>query len=155
MKDYKITKQSPFTPGTMVNPKDFVGREEIISDIIKYIPAIINGKNRNFYIVGNRGMGKSSLAYYLADLLKENYSIIPVYISNEGINDLNSLMFHLVQDLLNKIGNKNWADQMTFSTVINGRTNLLRVRTGRVDIEVHRSVDRRVAVGSHTANSAL
>jgi len=109
MKDYKITKQSPFTPGTMVNPKDFVGREEIIRNIIKYIPAVINGKNRNFYIVGNRGIGKSSLAYYLADLLKENYSIIPVYVSDDGINDLNSLMFHLVQDLLNKIGNKNWA----------------------------------------------
>ena len=112
MKDYKITRQSPFTPGTMVNPRDFVGREEIIKDIIKYIPSVINGKNRNFYIVGNRGMGKSSLAYYLADLLKENYSIIPVYISNEGINDLDSLMFHLVQDLLNKIGNKDWAGKI-------------------------------------------
>lgn len=109
MKDYKITKQSPFTPGTMVNTKDFVGREEIIKDIVKYIPAVIDGKNRNFYLVGNRGMGKSSLAYYLADLLKQNYSMIPIYISNEGINDLNSLMFHLVQDLLNKIGNKSWA----------------------------------------------
>lgn len=109
MKDYKITKQSPFTPGTMVDPRDFVGREDIIENIVKYIPTVISGKNRNFYIVGNRGMGKSSLSYYLASFLEENYSIIPIYISNEEINDLNSLIFHLVQDLLDKIGNKNWA----------------------------------------------
>lgn len=109
MKDYKITRQSPFTPATMVSPKDFVGREDILENIVKHIPTIISGKNRNFYLVGNRGMGKSSLSYYLADLLKEKYSIIPIYISNEGINDLNSLMYNLVQDLLNKIGNKSWA----------------------------------------------
>lgn len=115
MKDYKISRESPFTPGSIVNPKDFVGREDIISDIIKHVPTVMNGKNRNFYIVGNRGMGKSSLSYYLADLLKENYSIIPVYISNEGINDLNSLMFHLVQDLLNNIGNKSWAKKIVQS----------------------------------------
>ncbi|MBE6493551.1 MAG: hypothetical protein E7Z84_02940 [Methanosphaera stadtmanae] len=109
MKDYKITRQSPFTPGTIVDPKDFVGREEIIKNIVKHIPTVIRGKNRNFYIVGNRGMGKSSLSYYIADFLKENYSIIPIYISNEGIEDLNGLMFHLVQELLNNIGNKSWA----------------------------------------------
>lgn len=109
MKDYKITKQSPFTPGTIVDPKDFVGREDIIENIVKYIPTVISGKNRNFYVVGNRGIGKSSLSYYLASFLEENYSIIPIYISNEEINDLNSLIFHLVQDLLDKIGNKNWA----------------------------------------------
>lgn len=109
MKDYKITRQSPFTPGTIVDPKDFVGREEIIKNIVKHILTVIRGKNRNFYIVGNRGMGKSSLSYYIADFLKENYSIIPIYISNEGIEDLNGLMFHLVQELLNNIGNKSWA----------------------------------------------
>ncbi|MBQ6218750.1 MAG: ATP-binding protein [Methanosphaera sp.] len=112
MNDYKIIRESPFTPGTVVNPNDFVGREEIIENILRYVPTVINGKNRNFYIIGTRGMGNSSLSYYLADLLENNYSIIPICISNVGINDLNSLIYHLVKDLLNKIGNKNWAENI-------------------------------------------
>ena len=55
MKDYKITKQSPFTPSTIVNPNDFVGREDIIRSILNLIPSVVDGNNRNFYLVGYRG----------------------------------------------------------------------------------------------------
>lgn len=96
----------------MVNHHDFVGHEELIKNILKYIPTVLEGKNRNFYIVGSKGMGKSSLAYYLAYLLENNYSVIPIYISNEGINNLNSLIYHLMQNLLNKIGNKKLAEKI-------------------------------------------
>ena len=34
MSDYKLYKKSPFSPGNIVNPENFVGRENIIKNII-------------------------------------------------------------------------------------------------------------------------
>ena len=83
MKDYKITKASPFRPGNPVNPNDFVGHEELITDIIKRAGPILEGEVTNYYLVGNRGMGKTSISYYFSKILETKYNILPIYISNE------------------------------------------------------------------------
>ncbi|MBR0473130.1 MAG: hypothetical protein IJI98_10600 [Methanosphaera sp.] len=66
MKDYKITKTSPFRPGNRVNPEDFVGHEKLITDMIKRAGPILDGEITNYYLVGNRGMGKTSVSYYFS-----------------------------------------------------------------------------------------
>ena len=82
MSDYKLYKKSPFSPGDNVNHESFVGREKIVEGIIKYLPNIFDGENRHFYLVGNRGMGKSSLSDYLSYILEAKYDVITIKISN-------------------------------------------------------------------------
>lgn len=103
MSDYKLYKKSPFTPGNIVNPENFVGRENIIKNIIKYLPNIFEGQNRHFYLVGNRGMGKSSLSDYLSYILEAKYDVITIKISNEGVEDVNTLIIRIIESLLNNV----------------------------------------------------
>lgn len=103
MSDYKLYKKSPFSPGNIVNPENFVGRENIIKNIIKYLPNIFDGENRHFYLVGNRGMGKSSLSDYLSYILEAKYDVITIKISNEGVEDVNTLVVRIIESLLNNV----------------------------------------------------
>ena len=73
MQDYKLTRSSPFRPGIRVNTNDFVGHEELILDMIKLVNPLIEGEIINYYLVGNRGMGKSSLSYYFSEILEKKF----------------------------------------------------------------------------------
>ena len=103
MSDYKLYKKSPFSPGNVVNPENFVGRENIVNNIIKYLPNVFDGENRHFCLVGNRGMGKSSLSDYLSYILEAKYDVITIKISNEGVEDVNTLIVRLIEALLNNV----------------------------------------------------
>ena len=113
MKDYKITKASPFRPGNPVNPNDFVGHEELITDIIKRAGPILEGEVTNYYLVGNRGMGKTSISYYFSKILETKYNILPIYISNEWVSDLNTLIVQIIETILNTISDKKWSNRIT------------------------------------------
>lgn len=113
MKDYKITKTSPFRPGNHVNPEDFVGHEKLITDMIKRAGPILDGEITNYYLVGNRGMGKTSVSYYFSNILEKKYNILPIYISNKGISDLDTLIVQIVETILNKISDKKWSNKIT------------------------------------------
>lgn len=113
MKDYKITKTSPFRPGNRVNPDDFVGHEKLITDMIKRASPLLDGEITNYYLVGNRGMGKTSVSYYFSNILEKKYNILPIYISNEGVSDLDTLIVQIVETILNKISDKKWFNKIT------------------------------------------
>lgn len=112
MPDYKLTKSSPFRPGSRVNPNDFVGHEELIMNMVKMVNPLLEGEIVNYYIVGNRGMGKSSLSYYFSEVLEKKFNIMPIYISNEGVSDLNTLITKLIETLLNNFSNKKWSNKL-------------------------------------------
>ncbi|MBE6489229.1 MAG: ATP-binding protein [Methanosphaera stadtmanae] len=112
MSDYKLYKKSPFSPGNIVNPENFVGREIIIKNIIRYLPNIFDGENRHFYLVGNRGMGKSSLSDYLSYILEVKYDVVTVKISNEGVEDVNTLIIRIIEALLNNVRVESLKDKL-------------------------------------------
>ena len=112
MQDYKLTRSSPFRPGIRVNTNDFVGHEELIMDMIKRVNPLLEGEVVSYYIVGNRGMGKSSLSYYFSEILEKKFEIIPIHISNEGVSDLNTLIVQIIETLLNEISDKKWSKKI-------------------------------------------
>lgn len=72
----KLDKKTPFCPGNTVSYECFVGRKNIIDDIIKYLPTIYDGKNRHFFLVGKRGMGKSSLSSLIAFIMEKKIQYV-------------------------------------------------------------------------------
>lgn len=48
MSDYKLYKKSPFSPGNIVNPENFVGRENIIKNIINIFQTFLMEKIGTF-----------------------------------------------------------------------------------------------------------
>ena len=67
---------SPFADGSIVEPKDFVGRRDIIEKFEPYLKDSINGNPNYFLITGEYYIGKSSFLKYLSFHAKEKYKII-------------------------------------------------------------------------------
>lgn len=72
MADIQISsKESPFTPGRPVPVEYFVARRKEIERIERAIRQTLSGRNENIFITGERGIGKSSLAWYAHHLAEK------------------------------------------------------------------------------------
>ncbi|RLC44334.1 MAG: hypothetical protein DRH70_08920, partial [Candidatus Coatesbacteria bacterium] len=57
-----MKRESPFTPRYPVPNDLFVGREDIIRELLRYIRQAASGRQEHIFLVGERGIGKTSLA---------------------------------------------------------------------------------------------
>lgn len=60
-----MPRYNPFRPGSIVNPGMFSGRIPELLDLEKILFQTKNGNPQHFLIHGERGIGKSSLLFYL------------------------------------------------------------------------------------------
>jgi hypothetical protein len=58
-------KYNPFKPGSIVHPGMFAGRLNEINEIEKLLFQTRNGNSSSFVVHGERGIGKSSLLFYI------------------------------------------------------------------------------------------
>jgi len=87
-------KYNPFRPNSIINPGMFVGRIEEIRAIERCIFQTINGNPQHFLIQGERGIGKSSLLYYveriaegkIEPLIGGSFSLLTISIDLGGCN---------------------------------------------------------------------
>ncbi|MCL2116727.1 MAG: AAA family ATPase [Methanobrevibacter sp.] len=110
--DLENEKETPFQPGYPVNPEKFKGRVDIIENINRYLLKINKGEAQHFFVTGKRGMGKTSLATYINDLVKCKYKMIGVHIFNDGFHDVNSLIEEFIEKLLNEIESETWSQRI-------------------------------------------
>jgi len=73
-----LAKESPFTPGKPVPVEYFVARRKEIERLRRGIRQTLSGRNENIFITGERGIGKSSLAWY-AHHLAEKEGLLGAY----------------------------------------------------------------------------
>ncbi|GAI98671.1 unnamed protein product, partial [marine sediment metagenome] len=73
-------ENSPFTPGSPVPVELFVGRSEQIKELIKYAKEASFGKQENIFLIGDRGVGKSSLASFLRSLVSAKMDILGIHV---------------------------------------------------------------------------
>ena len=72
-----MTKEgSPFTPGTPVPKEYFIGRATEIERLSRAIRKVNAGKNANVFLMGERGIGKSSLANLIRKLGQKDCNFI-------------------------------------------------------------------------------
>ena len=101
-------ENSPFTPGSPVPVEFFVGRTEQIKELIRYIKQSANGKQENVFLIGSRGIGKSSLASFLLHFANNQENILGLHISLGRINTLEGMVRHILDQLLKEAQGKNW-----------------------------------------------
>ncbi|MDR0910990.1 MAG: KAP family NTPase [Methanobrevibacter sp.] len=105
-------KETPFQPGHPVNPENFKGRMDIIQNIIRYMPNVISGNAQHFFITGKRGMGKTSLANYVKQLVQKKFKMVGVHVTNDSLQDIESLISHVIEQLLNEIESETWSKKI-------------------------------------------
>ena len=108
----EMIKESLFQPGQPVSPDRFKGREDIINEIIKYFPSINSGNPHHFFILGKRGMGKTSLANFISDIAYKNFSMITAHIMNDGVHSIDELITHIFERILNSIKSEKWSKKI-------------------------------------------
>ncbi len=92
-----IKERSPFTPGNPVPVELFVGRYTQINEIMRYIEQASHGRQESIFIVGERGIGKSSLASFLQFLASKDRNFLSVYVSSGGITELDELVRRILE----------------------------------------------------------
>jgi energy-coupling factor transporter ATP-binding protein EcfA2 len=104
---------SPFTPGSPV-PKDFfVGREELISNILKYAKQVASGKSESVFLTGERGIGKSSLSSFLRTLLSQKLGFVSVHIFLGGVSNLEEVVRRIFDEIAKEAKSNNWFNKIS------------------------------------------
>lgn len=102
--DASIFPESPFEPGHHVSPDNFKGREEDIVKIIRYMPKIINkGIPEHFFVIGKRGMGKTSFVKFVGNKVEEEFQMLPIYLNNEGKDSIEDLIQLILETIFKEL----------------------------------------------------
>jgi len=104
-------KVNPFMPDSPVSPELFVGRELEIEQIKKALHQTINDRAEHLLLVGDRGIGKSSLATYAEDLALNADKLfqisqarfLTVFVSTGACRDLDELCVAILDRLYRKV----------------------------------------------------
>lgn len=102
--DASIFPESPFEPGHHVSPDNFKGRYDDIVKITRYMPKIINqGVPEHFFVIGKRGMGKTSFVKYVGNKVEEDFHMLPIYLNNEGRDSIDDLIQLILETIFKQL----------------------------------------------------
>ena len=110
-KPQKPIKIVRFSPGTPVEPKYFVGREEQIEKIMQRAHSSSVGKQKHIFVTGQRALGKSSLCKYVQALSQKEFDLLGVYANladAKNLEEMTETVFQAIVNELNKQKNQNW-----------------------------------------------
>ena len=98
--------ESPFMPGHPVSPDKFKGRNDDVKKVLRYMPTVKNGKQRHFFVTGDRGMGKTSFVKYISNRVENQFQLTSIYINNDGNDSLDLLVAKIMEATLEKYNTK-------------------------------------------------
>ncbi len=105
----KVNKtDSPFTPGIPVSPDLFIGRKKQIKSIQRYVARSASGKQDNIFLIGDRGIGKTSLSSFICASIDNENGSFPIQVSLGDVEDLNELVQRIFEELIEKAYKKKW-----------------------------------------------
>jgi hypothetical protein len=110
-----MEKKSPFYPDQPVPIELFVGRENELDRITERgMGQVKQGKSVSFFVRGDYGIGKSSLARYLAWKAETEHGLFPVYAQLAGCKSLNDVAVAILQAVIDaEIYNpKRWKEHL-------------------------------------------
>lgn len=90
----------PFQVGIPVNPDVFIGREEISDNILKRIASMNTNNQQHFIITGERGIGKTSLTNYIANIVEEEFKFLTIHIENNRVDSTEELLRNIIIKIL-------------------------------------------------------
>jgi AAA+ ATPase superfamily predicted ATPase len=119
-----LSRESPFTPGRPVPIEYFVARIKEIERLNRAIVQTSSGRNENFFITGERGIGKSSLAGFIRYVAEKEYNLIGCHCPLGGIKDLEGMVGRIFPRLLEQVTDKSLYERLKeiFSKYIKGIT---------------------------------
>lgn len=91
---------SPFTPGVPVPVDFFVGRKKEIEQLRFSVNQVVHGRQQNVFMMGERGIGKSSLAAFFRNLPEIKDVFVSVHTLLGGVSTLEEMVKRIYDGLL-------------------------------------------------------
>ncbi len=104
---------SPFTPGIPVPPDFFVGREDEVTRLVEKAGAAATGRFERAFVIGERGIGKSSLCRYAAIAAEDRHSALPVQVFLGGVTELSEMVRRIFEGILKSSSDQPWYDNIS------------------------------------------
>lgn len=101
-------EKSPFTPGSPVPYELFVGRQSQITELINYVDQSKHGKQENIFLMGDRGIGKSSLASFLRYFVCTQKNMLGLHVFLGRVSTLEEMIRHIFEQLLKETKGESW-----------------------------------------------
>jgi len=100
-------QKSPFTPGSPVPVELFVGRKPQVEEIIEMVTQSVFGTQTNIFLVGERGVGKTSMASFAQSLTSER-NILAIHVFLGGVDNLQEMVRRTFDTLLQVSQKESW-----------------------------------------------
>ena len=107
---------SPFTPGRPVGVDLFAGRERQLNQAAQFVRFAASGRQENMFLIGDRGIGKSSFASVVCEHALRDCGMIGVQVNLGGASTLEELVRRVVQDIMQAGKGEAWY-QRVFQTL--------------------------------------
>ena len=105
-------KISPFTPGSPARADLFAGRESQIWEVSNYLTQAAHGRMENVFLIGDRGIGKSSFASFILEKARASENFVGAHVHLGGANTLEEMARRVVEELVNEIRRYSWHDEL-------------------------------------------
>lgn len=102
-KDY-----SPFTPGLPVPVELFVGRQQEVNLLRQKVAAATTGQLQVAFLLGERGIGKSSLAAFVRHLVERELEVLGLHTFLGGVTSLTETVRRIFDGLVKESEDKAW-----------------------------------------------
>lgn len=106
-------ENSPFVPGSPVPVELFVGRSKQIEQLIQYSKQSLSGKQENVFLVGDRGIGKSSLASFLRYYVTTDEDMLGIHVFLGRVSTLEEMVRHIFEQILKEAKGQKWFKDIT------------------------------------------
>lgn len=109
-----MTKEySPFTPGVPVPPEFFIGRNEELRQIISRMNRATKLQMiERLFVMGERGIGKSSLCQMAMRAVEHECKALGLYVYLGGVTTLEEMAKRIFEKLLQSSIDKPWYDKI-------------------------------------------
>lgn len=99
---------SPFTPGLPVPVEFFVGRSSEVERLKKKVASAESGRLEVGFLIGERGIGKSSLASFVRFLAERERRMIELHTFLGGVSSLEEMVRRIFDRLLKESVGTSW-----------------------------------------------
>ena len=103
---------SPFTPGSPVGIDLFAGRVQQIEDVGRYLRQAASGRQENVFLIGDRGIGKSSFASVVSEIAARRYEMVGAYVSLGGVSTVEELTRRVIEGLVEAGRGEPWYQRL-------------------------------------------
>lgn len=106
-------KINPFTPGRPAQADLFAGRTRQIREVSNYLAQASYGRMENVFLIGDRGIGKSSFASFILEKARASNNFVGVHVHLGGADTLEEMVRRVIEDLVNQVRRHSWHNELT------------------------------------------